>query len=91
MSPSLYFKDQHKKYLLVVRKDPYKGIVNPYFLELQQKNAEAGQNCPYGVGGRREGGSSTKSLERIGGERKTTFLELRKTTRSRKKEMLTQG
>ena len=47
MSPSLYFKDQHKKYLLVVRKDPYRGIVNPYFLELQQKYVEGEENCPY--------------------------------------------
>ena len=47
MSPSLYFKDQPKKYLLVVKKDPYRGIVNPDFLELQQKNVAAGENCPY--------------------------------------------
>jgi len=47
MSPSVYFKDQPKKYLLFVKKDPYRGIVNPYFLELHQKNANAGQNCPY--------------------------------------------
>ena len=47
MSPSLYFKDQHKKYLLVVRKDLYRGIVNPYFLELQQKYVVGEENCPY--------------------------------------------
>ena len=47
MSPSLYFKDQHKKYLLVVRKDPSREIVNPYFLELQQKYVEGEENCPY--------------------------------------------
>ena len=35
--------------MLFVKTDPYRGIVNPYFLELQQKNAEAGQNCPYDV------------------------------------------
>ena len=47
MSPSLYFEDQHKKYLLVVRKDLYRGIVNPYFLELQQKYVVGEENCPY--------------------------------------------
>ena len=47
MSPSLYFKDQSKKYLLVVRKDLYRGIVNPYFLELQQKYVVGGENYPY--------------------------------------------
>ena len=51
MSPSLYFKDQHKKYLLVVRKDLYRGIVNPYFLELQQKYVVDEENCPYGTFG----------------------------------------
>ena len=30
-----------------VKKDPYRGVVNPYFLELQQKNVVAGENCPY--------------------------------------------
>ena len=48
MSPSLYLKDQPEKYLLVLRKDPYRRIVNPYFLERQQKNVAAGENCPYG-------------------------------------------
>ena len=47
MSPCLYFKDQNKKYLLVVRKDLYRGIVNPYFLELQQKYVVGEENCPY--------------------------------------------
>ena len=47
MSPSLYLKDQPKKYLLLVKKDPYRGVVNPYFLKLQQKNVVAGENCPY--------------------------------------------
>ena len=28
-------------------KDPYGGLQNPYFLELQQKNVAAGENCPY--------------------------------------------
>lgn len=26
-------------------KDPYGGLQNPYFLELQQKNVAAGENC----------------------------------------------
>ena len=28
-------------------RDPYGGLQNPYFLELQQKNVAAGENCPY--------------------------------------------
>ena len=47
MSPCLYFKDGYKKYLLVVRTDPYRGIVNPYFLEVQQKYVVGGDNWPY--------------------------------------------
>ena len=47
MSPGLYLKDRSKKYLLLVKKDPDKGFVNPYFLQLQQKNVVAGENCPY--------------------------------------------
>ena len=45
MSPSLYFKDQPKKYFFLVKKDPCKGFINPYFLKLQQKNVMAGENC----------------------------------------------
>ena len=49
MSPGLYFKDQSKKYLLLVKKDPDEGFVNSYFLEVQQKNVAAGENCPYAI------------------------------------------
>ena len=27
--------------------DPYGGLQNPNYLELQQKNVAAGENCPY--------------------------------------------
>ena len=36
------------KIFIFSQEGPLKGGVNPYFLELQQKNAESGQNCPYG-------------------------------------------
>ena len=48
MSPDLNFWYQPTVYILKAWKDPYGGLQNPYFLELQQKYAEGEQNCPYG-------------------------------------------
>ena len=47
MSPNLNFRYQQTVYTLRALKDPYGGLQNPYFLELQQKNVAAGENCPY--------------------------------------------
>ena len=47
MSPDLNFWYQQTVYILKAWKDPYGGLQNPYFLELQQKYAEGEQNCPY--------------------------------------------
>ena len=48
MSVKLNFWYQQTVYILMAWKDPYGGLQNPYFLELQQKNVAAGENCPYG-------------------------------------------
>ena len=47
MSVKLNFWYQQTVYILMAWKDPYGGLQNPYFLELQQKNVAAGENCPY--------------------------------------------
>ena len=47
MSLKLNFWYQQTVYILMAWKDPYGGLQNPYFLELQQKNVAAGENCPY--------------------------------------------
>ena len=47
MSFKLNFWYQQTVYILMAWKDPYGGLQNPYFLELQQKNVAAGENCPY--------------------------------------------
>ena len=47
MPPNLNFRYQPTVYILRALKDPYGGLQNPYFLELQQKNVAAGENCPY--------------------------------------------
>ena len=47
MPPNLNFEYQQTVYILRALKDPYVGLQNPYFLELQQKNVAAGENCPY--------------------------------------------
>ena len=49
MSFKLNFWYQQTVYILMAWKDPYGGLQNPYFLELQQKNVAAGENCPYGL------------------------------------------
>ena len=49
MSPKLNFLYQQTVYILKAWKDLYGGLQNPYFLELQQKNVVAGENCPYVV------------------------------------------
>ena len=49
MSVKLNFWYQQTVYILMAWKDPYGGLQNPYFLELQQKNVAAGENCPYVV------------------------------------------
>ena len=47
MPPNLNFRYQQTVYILRALKDPYGGLQNPNFLELQQKNVAAGENCPY--------------------------------------------
>ena len=47
MSFKLNFWYQQTVYILMAWKDPYGGLQNPYFLELQQKNVAAGENRPY--------------------------------------------
>ena len=47
MSLKLNFWYQQTVYILMAWKDPYGGLQNPYFLELQQINGAAGENCPY--------------------------------------------
>ena len=49
MPPNLNFQYQQTVYILRALKDPYGGLQNPNFLELQQKNVAAGENCPYDV------------------------------------------
>ena len=49
MSLKLNFWYQQTVYILMAWKDPYGGLQNPYFLELQQKNVAAGENCPYAM------------------------------------------
>ena len=51
MPPNLNFWYQQTVYTLRALKDPYGGLQNPYFLELQQKNVAAGENCPYDIPG----------------------------------------
>ena len=47
MSPNLNFWYQQTVYILKAWKDPYGGLQNPYFLELQQKYVVGEENCPY--------------------------------------------
>ena len=47
MSPNLNFWYQQTVYILKEWKDPYGGLQNPYFLELQQKYVVGEENCPY--------------------------------------------
>ena len=49
MSPNLNFWYQQTVYILKAWKDPYGGLQNPYFLELQQKYVVGEENCPYGT------------------------------------------
>ena len=46
MCKNLNFWYQQTVYTLRALKDPYGGLQNPYFLELQPKNVVAGENCP---------------------------------------------
>ena len=48
MSPNLNFCYKQTVYILKAWKDPYGGLQNPYFLELQQKYVVGEENCPYG-------------------------------------------
>ena len=47
MSTSLYFKDQSKKYLLLVNKDLYEGVCKSSFYVAAEKNVTDEQNSPY--------------------------------------------
>ena len=45
MPPNLNFRYQQKVFILRALKDPYGGLQNPDFLELQQKNVRLGKTA----------------------------------------------